>query len=172
MIFVWELLFLTFIIATDLISKELICPFLLEQPGEMYVILDKIFTFRYVENTGASFGSFAGNQAMLIGVTTIVMIGIVALLIWQKDAPKFLRCSLLMILGGGIGNLVDRVAFSYVRDFIDYTFLDTFFGIKFAIGNVADIYLVVGVMMVIVYVFFAYSEKDFSKKWKSKVKYE
>ena len=169
MTFVIEILFLAFVIASDLVSKELLASFLAGQPGETYVIIDKIFTFKYVENTGASFGVFAGNQAMLIGVTSVIMLVLVALMIWQKDMPKFARYSLLLIIGGGIGNLYDRIAFNYVRDFIDYTFLDTFFGIDFAIGNVADIYLCVGVLMVVVYVIFMLDETDFSLKWRKKV---
>ena len=67
-----------------------------------------------------------------------------------------------MILGGAIGNLYDRIFLGYVRDFIDYTFLDTFFGIDFAIGNIADIYLCVGVLVMIVYVIFVFKEDDFT----------
>ena len=168
-----EILFFAFILGSDLISKELIAPFLKALPnGESYVVLDKIFSFTYVENRGASFGAFNGQQGMLIGITIIVMIALVGLLIWQKDMPTLPKYAILMIVGGGIGNLYDRIAFGFVRDFIQYDFLDTIletlFGTSFAIGNVADIYLCVGVLMVIVYIIFAFDEKDYSLKWRKK----
>lgn len=159
-----EVCFLIFLIASDLISKELISAFLHTMPDETYVVLDKIFTLQYTENTGASFSLFAGNQTALIVITSVIMVLIAAFLIWQKKSPKLFRYAMLMILGGGIGNLYDRIAFNYVRDFIDYTFLKTFFNIDFAIGNIADIYLCVGILMIIVYVIFAFKEEDFCFK--------
>ena len=59
--------------------------------------------------------------------------------------------------------MIDRLAFGYVRDFIDYTFLETFFGIDFAIGNIADIFVMIAMGMLIVYMIFGYKEGDFSK---------
>ncbi len=155
-----ELLIFAFVVASDLVSKALLAPFLQETGS--YVIIDKIFTFIYSENTGASFGIFAGNKFLLIGLTCVVCVLLAAFLLWQRKSPKFFRISLILILGGAIGNLYDRIFLGYVRDFIDYTFLDTFFGIDFAIGNIADIYLCVGVLMMIVYVIFVFKEDDFT----------
>ena len=81
----------------------------------------------------------------------------------RPNTPHVFRFSMLLILGGAIGNLFDRLAFGYVRDFICYDFLYSMFDINFAVGNVADIYLVLGVFVLIIYIFFGYKEGDFSK---------
>ena len=88
---------------------------------------------------------------------------VLALLIFRPKTPKIFRYSLLCIFAGGLGNLIDRLALGYVRDFIDYTFLGTFFGIDFAIGNIADIFVMIALGMLIVYMIFGYREGDFSK---------
>ena len=96
----------------------------------------------------------------------IAIVGIIALLVIRPNTPKNLRIGAIMIAAGALGNLVDRLAFGYVRDFIDYVFLDTFFGIDFAIGNVADLFLLMGVIMLIVYIIFEFKDEDFYSKKK------
>ena len=82
-----ELLIFAFVVASDLVSKALLAPFLQETGS--YVIIDKIFTFIYSENTGASFGIFAGNKFLLIGLTCVVCVLLAAFLLWQRKSPKF-----------------------------------------------------------------------------------
>ncbi|MEG1510137.1 MAG: signal peptidase II [Clostridia bacterium] len=164
-----ELLFFTFILFGDLISKEFIVKYLVDLPNQSAVILDGIYNFTYVKNYGATFGIFEGNSLFLIALTVVVCIVIIGFLGYKRDTNKLFRYSLLMCLGGALGNLYDRIIFGYVRDFIDYAFLDTFFGINFAIGNVADIFLLVGVLMFIVYLVFEFKESDISLKKKRKL---
>ena len=114
-------------------------------------------------NYGASFGVFSGQTTLLSAITGIGIALVLVVLIVRPKAPKILRYSLIMIFAGGLGNLVDRIAFGYVRDFIDYTFLETFFGIDFAIGNIADIFVMIAMGMLIVYMIFGYKEGDLSK---------
>ena len=68
----------------------------------------------------------------------------------------------MMMLAGGVGNLVDRIAYGYVRDFIDYTVVETLFHKSFAICNVADVWLTVGMILLVVYVIFFW--RDSNKK--------
>ncbi|MDE6361846.1 MAG: signal peptidase II, partial [Clostridia bacterium] len=75
------------------------------------------------------------------------------------------RWSMLLLISGGLGNLVDRVfCDGVVRDFIQYLFLDgifqKLFNTSFGVGNVADIYLVLGVFMICAYIVFDYKEGD------------
>ncbi len=156
-----EVALLAVILLIDLLSKSLVFSFLADKPNHRYEVLKGIYSLVEAHNYGASFGIFEGKQGFLITLTIIAMVGFSALLVLRPNLPKILRFSLILVVGGGVGNLVDRITFGYVRDFIDYTFLYTFFKIDFAIGNIADIFLLVGVFLMIVYVGFVYQEGDF-----------
>lgn len=105
-------------------------------------------------NTGAAF-SFLGDAggwqrwffAVLAGVVSI------ALIIWLTRLPKkviWLPCALALILGGAIGNLIDRIRFGYVVDFIDFH-IGTW---HFATFNIADAAISVGAVMLLIDAFF------------------
>ena len=139
--------------------------------GERVEIIPNILTFIYTTNEGASFGMFSGEAWLLLGVSTIVTLGMIAFLILNKFDSKFFNYSLTLIVAGGAGNLYDRFVYGYVRDFIDYTFLETWFNINFAICNMADVFLSVGCVLLCVFVLFVYKEKpkeEDSKKEDSK----
>ena len=154
------------LLGVDLFSKAIIMPFLQGQPGSHYELIEDILGLQYAENYGASFGVFTGNKVFLIVLTSIATIVMIAMLVYFNDKPRLLRFGLVTIIAGAIGNLVDRIALGYVRDFIDYEFLSTWFNIDFAIGNIADIFCLVGVLMIIVYVFFEYKEGDLQSRFK------
>lgn len=153
-----ELGFLALIIAIDLISKSLF-KFLIENNGS-FAAWEGVLEFVYVTNDGASFGAFAGARWLLIGAPIVVGIIILACLYINPTTDRLYRYALLTILGGALGNLYDRIALKYVRDFIDYKFLQSWFGIDFAIGNIADLFCLVGVLMLIVYIIFGYKDGD------------
>lgn len=95
-------------------------------------------------NTGASFGIFSGKTVYLIIFTIPVLIFMIYLIATKRfTSSKFFKCSLGLILGGTIGNLIDRLAFGGVRDFI---YLKS---INFAIFNFADIFINVGIFMIV-----------------------
>ena len=158
-----ELGLLVAVLAIDLVSKSLVFAFLADKKSGRFELIDGIFALQEAHNYGASFGIFEGKQTMLVVLTAVVMVALVTLLVVKPQLPTLMRSGVILIIGGGVGNLVDRIAIGYVRDFIDYTFLDTFFGIDFAIGNIADIFLLVGTFMVIIYVIFQAKEEDFFK---------
>ncbi len=165
--YIVEALLFAALLAVDLISKPVAFAFL-EKHGGSYVVFKGIYELIEVRNDGASFGIFGGKTAGLIAVTAIAMVALIAILLWRPKSPKLFRYGVIAIVAGGIGNLVDRLAFGYVRDFIDYTFLKTFFGIdNFGVGNIADIFVLVGLLCIIVYVFFGYKEGDFAKEPKN-----
>ncbi len=140
-----EFLVLGLILVADLVSKEYICDFLkVDGWWETHTLIPNFLDLNYSENTGAGFGIFKDNTTALIVVTTIVMVGVLVYLIMAQKQNEWLRISLIFVLGGGIGNLVDRIALGYVRDFFEFTFMD------FAIFNVADIFVTVGAFMLVV----------------------
>lgn len=164
-----ELGLLVAVLVIDLLSKSLVFAFLADKKSGRYELVEGIFALQEAHNYGASFGIFEGKQTMLVVLTAVVMVLLVALLIAKPQLPTLMRSGVILIIGGGVGNLVDRIIIGYVRDFIDYTFLDTFFGIDFAIGNIADIFLLVGTFMVIIYVVFQAKEEDFFKPKQPKI---
>lgn len=121
-----------------------------------FVIISRVLEFSYLENTGAAFSSFAGKQTLLICLTTVVTL----LLLWKyltlPDGKRFvpMRLCMLLILSGAVGNLIDRVSWNYVVDFIYFVPID------FPKFNVADIYITVGVAVLAFLLFFRYSDED------------
>ena len=148
------------LLAADLISKYFAAAYLPKHGGSYEVIKD-VLTFRYSENSGAAFGIFEDSRVFLSAFVGVVLLAILGFMVYHIYKGKykekggiFLHVTLSMILAGGIGNLVDRIAFGYVRDFIEYTVVYTLFKRDFAICNLADVYLTVGVIMVVVYLIY------------------
>ncbi len=149
----------------DLFSKGMLEPFL-NAAGGHYSLIDGILSFSWVTNPGASFGVLSGKQGFLIAISVIVIIALIVGLVLTDEKPRLLRYGVITILAGAMGNLVDRIAFGEVRDFIEYTFFETWFNYNFPIGNIADIFCLVGVLMILVYLLFEYREGDIS--WRHK----
>lgn len=120
-------------------------------------VLFGLLQFRYVENTGAAFSSFSDNTFMLTVFTVIVIIAGLAVLMTRKLKPMFVNVCLLLILSGGIGNVIDRIRLGYVIDFIEPLF------INFAVFNFADCCITVGAFMLI-----GYEIYDLIKDYKQK----
>lgn len=104
-----------------------------------------LFQFRYVENTGAAFSSFSNNTTMLSVFTAGIIIACFVVLLTRKIKPLFPNICLLLIVSGGLGNLIDRIRFGFVVDFIEPLF------VNFAVFNFADCCITVGVFMLIGY---------------------
>ena len=107
-----------------------------------------LFQFRYVENTGAAFSSFSENTEVLTVVTLVIIVICLVLLLCRKFKPLFINICLLLVTAGGIGNVIDRISYGYVVDFIEPLFID------FAVFNFADCCITVGALMLIGYEIF------------------
>lgn len=140
-----ELGVLGVILLFDLLTKKYAVEFLSTQSGWSYPLMEGFIHLTYTENTGAGFGMFSDNTTALTVITAIVIAGILIYLIIAQKETMWLRIPLIFIAGGGIGNLVDRIALGYVRDFIKFAFWD-----EFAIFNIADAFVTVGVFMLII----------------------
>lgn len=148
-----ELLLVGAVIAVDLITKEFIYA-KAESQGRM-TFIKGVISFVAVRNEGASFGMFSSNTVLLAIVSAISSAGLTAFLIASiKHRNILLRSSLILIIGGAVGNLVDRISLGYVRDFMEYDF------VNFAVFNFADAFLTVGTVLLIIYVLFFYKEKE------------
>ena len=128
------------IVALDQLTKYLATTHL--APVGSMPFIPGIMELRYLLNDGMAFSLLSGGRWLLIAVTSVAMAGM-AWYAWhyRQEMSRLEYVSLLMIIGGGIGNLIDRVATGYVVDFFATTFID------FAVFNVADCFVTVGVFL-------------------------
>ncbi len=104
--------------------------------------------FRYAENTGMAFSMLSGARWVFILVTVIACVLVLYYLFSDRCKSLWLYWSLGVIVSGGIGNLIDRIKFGYVVDFIEPTFVD------FAVFNIADCAVTCGAVSLIAYLIY------------------
>ncbi len=122
------------VLAADQVTKALVRARLAE--GEAWPSRDAWFAISHVENSGAAFGTFQGAGVWLLGAT-VIGVGAILVYLWRfPPTQRLYTTALSLILGGAIGNLVDRVAKGTVTDFIDPRYYPAF--------NIADSAIVVG----------------------------
>lgn len=109
------------------------------QPVGTMPFIPGIVEFRYVLNDGAAFNILGGKQGFLIAFTAIALLVIFGYLVLKRPAQTLEYISWLLILGGGMGNLIDRVRNQVVVDYLSLQFMN------FAVFNFADICVCVGV---------------------------
>lgn len=137
----WTLLIIAVTIVLDQWTKSLAVSHL--QSIGTYPLIENILHFTYVENRGAAFGMLSEHRWVFMVLST-VSIGL--LLFWllkERPQSKWVTVAAAMIIGGGIGNMIDRVALGYVVDFIDVRAID------FYVFNVADSFVCVGCGMIL-----------------------
>lgn len=123
------------------------------QPIGAVTLLPGILEFRYYLNDGMAFSMLSGRQGLLIAVTSVVLLCVLAALLRRKmQLPE--RIAWTLILGGGIGNLIDRVANGVVVDYINVLF------VNFAVFNFADICITGGVILLMAWVLFDSFKKE------------
>lgn len=110
-------------------------------------------------NTGAAFGMFKGQMWLFVLVTLLVCVILLYTLFHLPNDRRYciLHVTILCIVAGGIGNLIDRILNGYVVDFI------YFYLINFPIFNVADCYVTVSTVILAILLLFVYKEEDFKK---------
>lgn len=148
-----ELLIVAVIIVADLLTKKYVYGYC--DKYKDIILIKNILRFTAVENTGASFGMFKDKTAALTVISAICSIFLIIFIFFSyPHKNKILRASLVMITGGAIGNIIDRIILGYVRDFIYFEL------INFAVFNIADSFLTIGTILLIIYVIFFYSKEE------------
>jgi len=152
---------LIFIIAVDQLSKIIVDRTM--PLHDSIPIIDGFFSLTYVRNTGAAFGIFARSHQSFrlpfLVLVSIVAIGfIVAMLRRLRDEETGLMTALSFILGGAIGNLIDRALHGEVIDFLDF-YWSTYHWPAF---NLADSFITVGVAITISYLIRAKDDDPFA----------
>ena len=171
-IYLVELAVLAVILVADLLTKQYAWEYL-NQQGVKDGFIPGLINLVMVENRGAGFGIFQGKTVGLTVITFIVIVAICIYLFFALKESEWLRISLVFVIAGGIGNIVDRIAFGYVRDFIQFSFWE-----NFPVFNIADSFVTVGAfMLVIVLIIMLVQEgkknqKEFEEEQKNKVENE
>ena len=128
----------------DQITKYLTILFL--KPIDTLPIIKNVIHLTYVENTGAAFGMMKNQRWLFMIVSTVAIIALLLYLFKKKTQPKLENLASAFIVGGGIGNMIDRVFLGYVVDMIDFRL------INFAVFNVADSFVCVGAGLLMLYI--------------------
>lgn len=141
----------------DLLSKHFIDAAL--PLGESASFLPGFIDIVTVHNQGAAWGMFSGNQIFLIVITFLFIVALCFLMIVEKTTNPLFHIALGLVFAGCFGNLVDRLAFSYVRDFLHFEFWPSF-----PVFNIADVCLCVGVVLFAIYFIVALVKNQKKKK--------
>lgn len=144
----------------DQISKLLILNYL-EVNQSIQII--NLLNFTFIKNFGIAF-SFLNNESLNASLILVTLVSIICIFlfiniftsIFEKKISLIERFSMAAILSGGIGNLIDRIAYGYVVDFIDISFNPYVF-------NLADVYVTMGIIMYLLKSFL-FANKDESNK--------
>ncbi|CEO10476.1 lipoprotein signal peptidase [[Clostridium] sordellii] len=138
------------LIAIDQISKYLAVNYL-ANIGSIPIIKN-IFHLTYVENRGAAFGMFQNNQIIFIVVAIAACVfGLYYL--YKKDLNILGKSSIILIISGALGNLIDRIRLGFVVDYFDFRVIWDY------VFNVADVFVVVGTILLCVYIIFFENDK-------------
>ena len=144
-------LFAAAVVAADQLTKYLVVT---QIPLHGHVdVLPGVVGLTYVQNTGAAFSSFSGQQ-WLFALIFVVFTGLVVYDLIKKKMPftPLERWCIAAVWAGGLGNMIDRVRFGYVVDMIETEF------ISFPVFNVADCFITCGCILLMVHLVFCNRE--------------
>lgn len=117
------------------------------QPWETIPIIENVFHFTYVQNTGAAFSMWQEQWVVLVLLPLVVIAaGFVLMILKRNKWDKLMLIAIAFICGGGLGNLIDRMTLGYVVDLFDFR--------VFPVFNIADIFICVGCGLMILDVLF------------------
>jgi len=147
-------IFLVFLLGADIISKMVAIHFIpsmgiLDRSypfGGIPIFADFLgisFSLNFVVNTGAAWGLFAGHPALLFGLRIFIILGLVLyLLFFQEKEDRFPAFPAWLVITGAIGNAIDYLLYGHVIDFFHFSF----WGNSFPVFNLADSYITLGVI--------------------------
>lgn len=126
--------------------------------GESHPVIDSVFSITYVQNRGAAWGSLSGKRIFLLAVTFVILCG--AVYIYTKLAAQGekrfqpLRISLVFLIAGAIGNMIDRIVRGFVVDMFDFCL------INFPVFNVADIFVTCSFIVIVFLILVKYKDDE------------
>lgn len=142
------------LLAFDQFTKYLAIIHLKDNPA--YILIDGVLELQYLENRGSAFGMLKNQKVFLLFVGAVFLLVLLFFLFKLPRQKKFNSVHILfsVIIAGGLGNMIDRLRFDYVVDFIFFVLID------YPIFNVADIYIVLATIGLFILFLFVFKEKD------------
>ena len=124
-------------IVLDIITKKIVVDNM--ELYEEIPLINGVFHWKYIQNRGAAFGMLADRREVFLIISTIAIIAMAVYLVLTRCDRLWWMIGIGMLVGGGIGNMIDRILLGYVVDFMYVALID------FAIFNVADCFVCIGV---------------------------
>ena len=150
-----------FFFIIDFISKQIIINTMFE--GQSIKLIDNFFYITYVRNTGAAW-SILSDQRILLLIVSVIVLYLINQTMNKENLSKLENIIYGVIIGGIIGNLFDRAYSASVIDFLDFKI----FGYDYPVFNFADIFIVVGIIiLIIIYIRKEYYGKNSSRRRKT-----
>lgn len=141
------------VLIADQLSKYWVMSAL--QVGESRPLIDHLISITYVHNPGAAFSMLAGKSWISL-ICAAAVVGAIFYYVYEYKPVKSIQFFLGIIAGGAIGNFMDRYMYAYVRDFFDLGWFPVF--------NIADIGIVCGGILLVIYLFFMDGSEDKSER--------
>ncbi len=145
------------LVIIDQIIKYFVSAYL--QPVGSVSVIDNLFSLTYVENKGVAFGMFSDMRWVFVALTSALLAIIIFYMFKKRPKGKFFYICAALIIGGGIGNLIDRIFYGYVIDYLSLSFFPP-------VCNFADYCITAGTIMLVIYLLFFSDVLDSSKKAK------
>lgn len=147
------------LVVIDQVIKYFVSAYL--QPIGSVNVIDNLFSLTYVENKGVAFGMFSGMHWLFIALTSVLLAIIIFYMFKKRPKGSFFYICAALIIGGGVGNLIDRIFYGYVIDYISLSFFPP-------VCNFADYCITTGTILLVIYLLFLSDILDSSKKAKIK----
>ena len=150
-------LYLILFVISDRLTKYLAVKYLM--PISSAKVLDGIFNLTYVENRGVAFGLFQNMHYIIVPLNILIVAFCVFLMIKAiKRNKKLFAFSINLIVAGAIGNIIDKICYGYVVDFLEFAFID------FPVFNLADILVCTGAFLTAIIILFTKDGDIFDNK--------
>lgn len=130
------------VIGLDQLTKWLTVVYLDYQ--ESFPLWEGVFHFTHEINTGMAFGMMKDHRWVFMVFSSVAIVAMIVYLFRFRPESRWMQVAMAFIIGGGIGNMIDRIFLGYVVDFLDFTL------INFAVFNVADSFVCIGAGMMII----------------------
>ena len=134
------------LVVLDQVSKYFVCEFL--QTVDTVPLWNSVFHLTYCENRGAAFGILQNKFGLFFITTLLVVLAVSIFIIKKRPENLCLNLSLTLLVGGALGNFIDRMFRGFVVDFLDFRL------IHFPVFNLADCFVVCGAALLLFYVIF------------------
>ena len=154
------------IVAVDQITKLIIINNYRE--GEGTPVISDVFEILHIHNSGSAWGMLSG-KTLFLTLFSVILIGALVYVLIHIIGDRYYRILTILItciLGGAVGNMIDRIRLGYVTDFLYFKLID------FPVFNVADIFVTVPVILLIIFMIFKYHGDDFDVLLGDKIRNE